>query len=112
MATLIFATATAASPLISLDVDSDEVLRYLSEPPMAWGAPITPSLAAILFFRGLSPDRFDEWQPSLESVPVLSIEDAEDGQWADITWDSERWVEWQAPDLPEFHEPLSVGFGQ
>lgn len=97
MTTLIFATATDASPLITLIAYPSEVRQYLTECSWSWRGS-TPSLAAILFLRGLSPDQFDDWAPSTESVPIMEVADAvdwavEEGCRVLVVWNPETWTE-------------------
>lgn len=72
MTTLIFATRTDASPLIDLQATENDIRQFLADLDSRQPRP-EPGRAATGFLMALSPDQWDEWQPSIESTPIFSL---------------------------------------
>jgi hypothetical protein len=119
MTTLIFVTASDASPLIHLHGSEEEVAEFLTRRTRGGANYRNVGQAAALFLRSLSPDDWDEWWPATESTPIHNEESAWDAAETDyeamIVWNITSWRETtpaQTPTTVEFPEPLNNNTGE
>lgn len=110
--TLIFVSEHDASPLIHLRAEADEIVEFIATMRRVYGSRLSPSpsRAAIIFLRALALTKLDEWNPTLESVPIFNREGAlADAGARPIVWDTGRWEQANAKPAPDL-EPVVEGY--